>query len=83
MTTDKLKQYIALFGGLLSAVLLFLQSLGIDLKWYTGESIDAFTNVLLAAVPFALVVYGIWKNTYVVSDIAKIQEKELEKKGLK
>lgn len=83
MKTDKLKQYIALFGGLLSAVLLFFQSIGINLKWYTDNSINAFTEVLLAAVPFALVVYGIYKNTYVVSKVAKIQEKELEKKGLK
>ena len=83
MTADKLKQYIALFGGLLSAVLLFLQSVGINFKWYTDDSINAFTNVLLAAIPFALVVYGIWKNTYLVSKVAKIQEKELKKKGLK
>lgn len=54
-----------------------------EMKWYTEESIDAFTKVLIATVPFALVIYGIWKNTYVVSKAAKNQEKELEKKGLK
>ncbi|WP_150284175.1 phage holin [Rummeliibacillus sp. TYF-LIM-RU47] len=83
MTADKLKQYIALFGGLLSAILLFLHTIGIEMKWYTDESINAFMKVLIAAVPFTLVIYGIWKNTYVVSKVAKIQEKELEKKGLK
>ncbi|MGR6897010.1 phage holin [Rummeliibacillus sp. BSL5] len=83
MTAEKLKQYIALFGGLLSAILLFLHTLGVEMKWYTDESIDALTKVLIATVPFALVIYGIWKNTYVVSKTAKIQEKELEKKGLK
>lgn len=83
MTADKLKQYIAMFGGLLSAVLLFLQSLGVTLTWFTDESIDAFVNAALAAVPFILVVYGIWKNTYLVSKQAKEQEKKLKEEGLK
>lgn len=51
MTTEKLKQYIALFGGLLSAVLLFLQSLGFTFTWFTDSTIDAFINALFAAVP--------------------------------
>jgi uncharacterized membrane protein len=83
MTTDKLKQHIALFGGLLSAVLLFLQSLGITFTWFTNDSIDAFVNALLAAAPFVLVVYGVWKNTYIVSPKAKEQEEFLKYKGLK
>lgn len=83
MTADKLKQYIAMFGGLLSAVLLFLQSLGVTLTWFTDESIDAFVNAALAAVPFILVVYGIWKNTYLVSKKAKEQEEKLKEEGLK
>lgn len=83
MTADKLKEYIALFGGLLSAVLLFLQALGIELFWFTDASIEAFINVALAAVPFVLVVYGVWKNTYVVSDRAKEQAKKLKEEGLK
>jgi uncharacterized membrane protein len=83
MTTDKLKQHIALFGGLLSAVLLFLQSLGITFTWFTNDAIDAFVNALLAAVPFILVVYGVWKNTYLVTKEAKKQEKKLIEEGLK
>lgn len=83
MTTDKLKQYIALFGGLLSAILLFLQSLGINLTWFTDDTINAFVEVLLNAVPFILVIYGVYKNTYIVTKKAKEQEKVLEKKGLK
>lgn len=71
MTADKLKEYIALFGGLLSAVLLFLQALGVELFWFTDQTIEAFTNALLAAVPFVLVVYGVWKNTYLMSKAAK------------
>lgn len=83
MTADKLKQYIGLFGGLLSAVLLFLQSLGITLTWFTDETIDAFVNTALAAVPFVLVVYGVWKNTYLMSKRAKKQEEKLKEEGLK
>ncbi|MBB5148672.1 MULTISPECIES: phage holin [Ureibacillus] len=83
MSADKLKQYIALFGGLLSAILLFLQALGIELSWFNDATIDAFVNVLMAAVPFILVLYGVWKNTYVVTKKARVQEAELKKKGLK
>lgn len=83
MSADKLKQYIALFGGLLSAILLFLQALGIELSWFNDATIDAFVNVLMAAVPFILVIYGVWKNTYVVTNKARVQEAELKKKGLK
>lgn len=81
--SDKLKQYIALFGGLLSAVLLFLQTLGLVFNWFNQDSIDAFINVLLAAVPFIVVMYGVYKNSYIVTKQSKAQEKELQKKGLK
>ncbi|WP_397537890.1 phage holin [Rummeliibacillus pycnus] len=83
MTKEKLKQYIALFGGLLSAILLFLQSIGIGFTWYTKESIGAFVNVLIAAVPFILVIYGVWKNSYIVTKQAREQEQHLKEKGLK
>ncbi|OMC86939.1 PTS mannose transporter subunit IID [Viridibacillus sp. FSL H7-0596] len=81
--TDKLKQYIALFGGLLSAVLLFLQSLGFTFTWFTDSTIDAFINALFAAVPFILIVYGVYKNSYIVTKQAKEQEELLKQKGLK
>ncbi|RNC96259.1 phage holin [Lysinibacillus halotolerans] len=83
MTSDKLKQYIALFGGLLSAILLFLQSLGINFSWFTDDTINAFVEVLLNAVPFVLVIYGVYKNTYIVTKKAKEQEKALKEEGLK
>ena len=83
MTSDKLKQYIALFGGLLSAILLFLQSLGINFTWFTDDTINAFVEVLLNAVPFVLVLYGVYKNTYIVTKKAKEQEKALKEEGLK
>ena len=83
MTADKLKQYIALFGGLLGAVLLFLQAIGVELAWFTQASIDSFVNVLIAAIPFAIILYGLYKNTYLVTKKAREQEKLLKQKGLK
>ena len=83
MSSDKLKQHIALFGGLLSAILLFLQSLGVSFNWFTDESISAFVDVLIAAVPFVLVVYGVYKNSYIVTQKAREQEDLLKRRGLK
>ncbi len=83
MTTDKLKQYIGLFGGWLSAVLLFLQSLDLEFWWFNEDTIGTLTNVLIASIPFILVFYGIYKNSYVITKEAKVQEQELKKKGLK
>lgn len=81
--TDKAKQYVALIGGLLGAILLFLQSMDVHWQWFNENSIDAFTNVLIAGIPFVLVAYGVYKNTYIVTRKAKQQEEELKRKGLK
>lgn len=83
MTKDKLMQYIGLFGGLLSAVLLFLGTLNVEFKWFNTASIESFTTVLIACVPFALAIFGVWKNSYVITQKAKTQEKVLERNGLK
>lgn len=83
MTTDKIKQYIAMVGGALGGVLLFLRSLEIELKHFNEVTIEAFVGMLVAFVPLMLIFYGVWKNTYLVTKIAKKQEDELKKKGLK
>ena len=83
MTEEKLKQYIALFGGWLSAVLLFLGTLNIKFEWFNPESISAFVVVLTASVPFVLVGYGVWKNSYVITKKAKGQEEALKRMGWK
>lgn len=83
MTTDKLKQYVALFGGWLSAVLLFLGTLNVSFEWFNQNSIDAFVVVLGASIPFVLVMYGVWKNTYLVKKNAKEQEELLKRQGMK
>ncbi|MGE7922389.1 phage holin [Viridibacillus arvi] len=83
MTAEKLKQYIGLFGGWLGAVLLFLQALDIKLQNFNDVTINAFVGVLMASIPFILVGYGVWKNSYVISKQAKDQEEILKQKGLK
>jgi len=80
---DKLKQYIGLFGGLLSAILLFLGTLNVEFEWFNTDSIGAFEGILIAAIPFVLLVYGVYKNTYVLSEKAKEQERTLKQRGLK
>lgn len=83
MTADKLKQYIGLFGGVLGAVLLFLQSIGLTFTHFNDDTINAFVNVLESLIPFALVAYGVYKNSYIITKRAKEQENELKKKGMK
>lgn len=80
---DKAKQIVAMVGGFLGALLMFLGTLNIEFQWFTTESIDAFVVMLGAAVPLGFVFYGIWKNQYLVSKKAKRQEDELKRKGLK
>ena len=83
MNADKLKQYVALFGGWLSAVLLFLGTLNVKFEWFNEASIGAFEVVLMASVPFVVALYGVYKNSYRLSEKAKKQEEELKRKGLK
>lgn len=83
MSNDKVKQYIAMVGGALGGVLLFLQSLGIDLAYFNEGTISAFVTLLESFVPLILVAYGIWKNQYIVTKKAKKQELDLKIRGLK
>ena len=80
---DKAKQVVALVGGFLSAIFLFLQTVGVAFDWYNPESIDAFVALLAAGVPLAFALYGIWKNTYLMTEEARKQEAELKRRGLK
>lgn len=78
---DKVKQYIAFIGGALGGVLLFLQSLGIDLTYFTDDTIDAFVQMLESFVPLILVGYGVWKNQYILTKKAKEQERKMKERG--
>ena len=78
---DKVKQYIAFIGGALGGVLLFLQSIGIDLTYFTDDTIDAFVQMLESFVPLILVGYGVWKNQYILTKKAKEQERKMKERG--
>lgn len=83
MSADKLKQYIAMFGGVLGALLLFLRSIDFELHWFNEMSIEAFISFLVALAPLVAVLYGVWKNQYIVSKKAREAEEVLKREGLK
>lgn len=82
MTSDKLKQFVALIGGALGALLLFLQSLGYEFLWFNNDSISKFADFLNSLVPLILIGYGIYKNQY-FGKKAKGQEEFLKRSGWK
>lgn len=81
--SDKTKQVIALFGGFLGALLLFFNSVGVTVGWFNEDSINAFIGVVSSLVAFLLAAYGVYKNSYLLSKKAKLQEDVLKKRGLK
>lgn len=83
MSADKIKQFIAMFGGVLGALLLFLRSVDFELHWFNEMSIDAFIGFLVALAPLVAVLYGVWKNQYIVSKKAREAEEVLKREGLK
>lgn len=83
MNADKVKQFVALIGGFLGALYLALQATGLEFLWFNPDTINAWMGVLNAGIPFVLIAYGIYKNQYLLTKKAKVQEKELENKGLK
>ena len=83
MTADKLKQYVAMVGGVLGALLLFFRSVDREIAWFNEVTIEAFIGVLIAFIPLVLVFYGIYKNQYLVTKKAKAQENVLKRNGLK
>ncbi|WP_239740524.1 MULTISPECIES: phage holin [unclassified Mammaliicoccus] len=83
MNSDKLKQYIAMFGGFVGALYLALNASGISAEWINPEKVDLWLNVLNAGLPFVLVAYGVYKNTYLVTTKAKKQEEKLKELDMK
>lgn len=83
MNSDKLKQYIAMFGGFVGALYLALNASGISAEWINPEKVDLWLNVLNAGLPFVLVAYGVYKNTYLVTKKAKEQEQTLKDLDMK
>ncbi|MFP3509838.1 phage holin [Peribacillus sp. SIMBA_075] len=80
---DKAKQYVAMIGGALGALLLFFQSLGYQVEWFNENTINSFINFLTAIVPLGFALYGVYKNQYLLTKKAINQEDTLKKQGLK
>ncbi|MGE6376622.1 phage holin [Peribacillus muralis] len=80
---DKTKQYIAMIGGALGALLLFFQSLGFQVEWFNEHTISSFINFLTAIVPLGFALYGVYKNQYLITNKAKEQEEFLKEQGFK
>ena len=83
MTSDKLKQYIGLFGGMLGALYLALKASGIEVPFLMPEKLDAWQNFATSIVPFVIAIYGVYKNTYVILSHSKAQEEYLKENNLK
>lgn len=75
------KDVATLIGGFLTALLLFLGTVGISFDWFTQDSIDAFVVLIGAAIALFINFYAIWKNTY-TSKKAQLQKKALQAQGL-
>ncbi|MGE6379890.1 phage holin [Peribacillus muralis] len=80
---DKAKQYVAMIGGALGALLLFFQSLDFQIDWFNESTINSFVNFLTALIPLVFVGYGIYKNQFLLTKAAQKQEEVLKKQGLK
>lgn len=83
MTTDKIKQFVALVGGVLGALLLFFKAVQYDVGWFNEITIAAFLGLLTSLIPLVGVFYGIYKNQYLLTKKAKKQEDVLIKTGNK
>ena len=77
MSKEKVKQFVAMIGGFLGALYLALQVSGIEFPWFNTQSIDAWMAVLNAGIPLAFVIYGIYKNQYLLTERAREQERKL------
>ncbi|WP_218729473.1 phage holin [Mammaliicoccus lentus] len=80
---DKVKQFIAMIGGFLGAVYLALNASGIYIEWLSPDKLNAWMNVFNTGVPILFVLYGIWKNTFIITNQSRAQEKFLKESGKK
>lgn len=62
----------------MGSIYLFLQTIGVSFDWFTEDSIDAFSNCVAASIALAVVAYGIYKNTYVLTSRAREEKKILD-----
>lgn len=80
---DKVKQFIAMIGGFVGALYLALNASGIQVEWLNPQKLNAWMNVLNTGIPIVFVLYGIWKNTFILTNHSREQEKILKQSGKK
>lgn len=47
------------------------------------DKLNAWMNVFNTGVPILFVLYGIWKNTFIITNQSRAQEKFLKESGKK
>ena len=80
---DKVKQFIAMIGGFIGALYLALNASGVQVEWFNPQKLNAWMNVLNTGIPIVFVLYGIWKNTFILTNHSREQEKILKQSGKK
>ncbi|WP_342610272.1 phage holin [Staphylococcus hsinchuensis] len=83
MSADKIKQWIGLIGGMLSALYLALKASGLDVPFLDPSKLEAWQNFATTLIPFVIAAYGVYKNTYLIKGKAKAQEQLLKNNDLK
>ncbi|GGI00422.1 MAG TPA: PTS mannose transporter subunit IID [Staphylococcus sp.] len=80
---DKVKQFVAMIGGFIGALYLALNASGVQVEWFNPQKLNAWMNVLNTGIPIVFVLYGIWKNTFILTNRSREQEQFLKKSGKK
>lgn len=80
---DKVKQFVAMIGGFIGALYLALNASGVQVEWFNSQKLNAWMNVLNTGIPIVFVLYGIWKNTFILTNRSREQEQFLKKSGKK
>ncbi|PNZ77465.1 PTS mannose transporter subunit IID [Mammaliicoccus stepanovicii] len=72
-----------MIGGFLGAVYLALNASGFQIEWLSPQKLNAWMNVLNTGIPIIFVLYGIWKNTFILSSSSRALEQYLKEVGKK
>lgn len=80
---DKIKQFIAMIGGFISSVYLALNASGIHINWLHPKNIEPWMQVFNTGIPILFIIYGIWKNTFILTNRSREQEMFLKQSGRK
>ena len=83
METDKIKQYISQFGGMLALLYLALQASGIEVEFLNPDHVQPWINFLMVFIPSLIGLYGVYKNSYILHKNSREQEKVLKDNNLK